>query len=363
MAEPSPLLALLREPQTAPRLTERQWDRVLHQGRVAVLLGQLGAQLVTAGVMDAVPSLVQAHVKAARLLADKIVRDLRFELAELDDVLAPAAVPVVLLKGAAYAAGGLPPAPGRIFGDLDILVPKAALGTIETLLRRSGWTTTPLDPRDQAYYRRWAHELPPLVHKERGTILDVHHDIAQSRSTASSERAALWHAAIPWRGCLALPQPTDLVLHAAVHLIDDGEFDKGTRDLVDFWLLARHFAAESGFLAKLAARSRSLGLSRPLYYALRHAERLLGLDLPAGHLAELRPSLRRDWLMDPLFGRALRPAHPTAADAFVSMARGLLYLRGHYLRMPLLPLAGHLLAKSLRSRSPSPGRAAAARLP
>ncbi len=33
------------------------------------------------------------------------------------------------------------------------------------------------DPYDDLYYRRWMHELPPLVHSERGQLVDVHHTI------------------------------------------------------------------------------------------------------------------------------------------------------------------------------------------
>ena len=33
------------------------------------------------------------------------------------------------------------------------------------------------DPYDDAYYRRWMHELPPLIHRERDRMIDVHHTI------------------------------------------------------------------------------------------------------------------------------------------------------------------------------------------
>lgn len=345
MAEPSPLFRLLREPAAAAGLDGRAWNLVLRHGRAASLLGQLDARLAAAGAP--VPSLVRDHLRAARLLADKIARDLRPELGELEAVLAPVGVPVVLLKGAAYVAGGLPPAAGRTFGDLDILVPRAALPAVEARLRAAGWTLAPMDERDHAYYRRWAHELPPLVHPARGTVLDVHHDIVQSRAPAPPARGELWRAAMPLQGCLALPQPVDLVLHAAVHLIDDGEFDKGARDLVDLWALTRHFACDPAFLPALAARAAALGLGRPLRHGLHHADRLLGLDLPPGWLRTL-PSSPAARLVDRLLERALEPDHPSAADGLTGPARHLLRLRGHCLRMPLAPLAAHLLGKALR---------------
>ena len=38
---------------------------------------------------------------------------------------------MVLLKGSAYAAAGLRLRAGRLFGDVDILVPEEALGEVE----------------------------------------------------------------------------------------------------------------------------------------------------------------------------------------------------------------------------------------
>ena len=34
-----------------------------------------------------------------------------------------------------------------------------------------------LTPYDDAYYRDHMHELPPLIHKERDRMIDVHHTI------------------------------------------------------------------------------------------------------------------------------------------------------------------------------------------
>jgi hypothetical protein len=56
----------------------------------------------------------------------------------------------------------------------------------------------------------------------------------------------------------------------------------------------------------------------------------------------------RGKLMDALYLRALRPAHHLADDRFTPLARWLLYVRGHWLRMPPHLLAWHLGRKSVR---------------
>jgi hypothetical protein len=53
-------------------------------------------------------------------------------------------------------------------------------------------------------------------------------------------------------------------------------------------------------------------------------------------------------VMDALFDRALMPDHSTCSDRFTPTARWLLYVRAHYLRMPLRLLVPHLVRKAWR---------------
>jgi hypothetical protein len=148
-----------------------------------------------------------------------------------------------------------------------------------------------------------------------------------------------------------------MVLHSAVHLFFDGEFEHGLRDLVDLHRLLLHFGAQPGFWDELAARAAELELARPLFYALRYTRRLLHTPVPAPVLAAAaqgspgRPLLA---LMDRLFERALLPLHPSCDDRFSALARFLLYIRGNWLRMPPLLLARHLLHKAFLSPKAAP---------
>ena len=84
---------------------------------------------------------------------------------------------VVLLKGTAYVAAGLKAGEGRSIGDLDILVARDDLPQVEAALLAAGWEWVKPDPYDDAYYRDHMHELPPLIHKLRDRMIDVHHTI------------------------------------------------------------------------------------------------------------------------------------------------------------------------------------------
>jgi hypothetical protein len=68
-----------------------------------------------------------------------------------------------------------------MFSDVDVLVPRDRLADVEAALMLAGWASTNPSEYDQHYYRRWMHELPPLQHIRRQTVLDVHHAILPTR--------------------------------------------------------------------------------------------------------------------------------------------------------------------------------------
>src|SRR5262249_24390692 len=144
----------------------------------------------------------------------------------------------------------------------------------------------------------------------------------------------------------AVLAPTDMVLHSAAHLFDEGEFARGLRDLDDLSQLLRHFGRDPKFFAALVERSAELDLRRPLFYALRYTAAILGVAVPRSIAAADRlnpPGVAVRALMDFLFDRALRPDHPDHRDLFGGAALRLLYIRAHWLRMPPHILIPHLI--------------------
>ncbi|WP_311964411.1 nucleotidyltransferase family protein, partial [Acinetobacter baumannii] len=92
---------------------------------------------------------------------------------------------------------GLDAGRGRLFSDVDILVPKPRLDEVEAALMLHGWASTHLDPYDQRYYREWMHEIPPKVHVRRGISIDVHHAIMPETAADRPDPDLLRAAAIP----------------------------------------------------------------------------------------------------------------------------------------------------------------------
>jgi hypothetical protein len=343
----NPVISALRDPQSLLAWTPAQWEMLVRQARSADLLSRVAALLENRGLLERVPSAPRAHLLGARQLALAQAHEVRREVALIVKALERTEVDIVLLKGAAYLFGQLQAAQGRVFSDVDILVPREALPRVEAALMREGWATSHHEPYDERYYREWMHELPPLRHVARGTVLDVHHSIAPPRGRLRPESAKVLGAAVPVAGHARLKvlASLDMVLHSAAHLFLNEELTHGLRDLADIDALLRHFGAGADFWERLQIRAKELDLETPLLYASRYANRVFGTPAPA-HL------INRHSRLDPLYLRALQPHHPAAADRLAPLARGLLYVRGHWLRLPPALLIYHLTAKALRRPEP-----------
>ena len=349
-----PLLAVLRDPARLDGLDLAGWDAVLRQARHENLIGRVADLARRRGLDDSLPAPVRARLDAHRVVTDKQAAEVRWEARQIAAALAATGVRPVMLKGAAYLLAGLPAAAGRLFSDVDFLVPKDRLAEVEGALLAGGWVSDKTDPYDQRYYRVWMHELPPLRHLRRQTHIDVHHRILPETARLRPDPAKMRAAARPLDDPpgIAVPAPADMVLHSAAHLFHDEDFVQGLRDLVDLDLLLRHFGADAGFWPALTARAVELDLAYPLFLAFRHAARVLGTPVPddaAAAVAKARPDPVRLALMDALLAPAFTPDPPGRRRPARRIALFPLYLRSHWLRMPARLLIPHLARKAVRA--------------
>lgn len=349
---PPLLISILKEPAQIRQLSPKSWDLLIRQARHANLLGRLHEVLNVSGELSAVPERPRNHLVSGGAMADRQHISIRHEVGFLRETFDRQGIPLILLKGAAYVLAGLPSASGRVFADIDILVPHAQLGDAESALMLTGWVSTALDAYDQRYYRQWMHELPAMQHMFRGTTLDVHHTILPPTSRLKPDPTLLIKASVelPDAPGVRILCSSDMVLHSATHLFHEGEPDNLLRDLTDLDALLRHFGEEEGFWNELAARASRLQLGEPLRLALRYTSRLLDTPVPPEIMRALHvldDSGMRQKLLDAIYYRVFRPQHESTADALSPAARKLLYIRSHWLRMPPHLLAYHLGHKAL----------------
>lgn len=353
--ERHPLLHVLRRPQDAGALSRADWSVLLPAARRTNLLSRVACLVDAAGGIAALPDQVAFHLDSAMRIAESNARSVRWEVRKIHEALRGEGVRFALLKGAAYIVAELPPGAGRLLSDVDILVDRGALETAEKALVRHGWMPTKINPYDQRYYREWMHELPPLLHLRRGTSIDVHHTILPPTAKPHPDVARLWGNAVPVTGidgCHVLGT-AEMVLHSATHLFYEGDLRAGLRDLADIDALLRAASADDGFRASLQSAAEAHGLERPLFYALHLCRALFESPLPgedsAGVWRTGAPSAIALAWMEGLFLRCmatglLGPRRvPLGAPAEFAI-----YVRSHYLRMPLRLLVPHLLRKQFR---------------
>ena len=330
------LAGLLAEPARALSLGPEDWNGVIAAARAEQLIASL------AWLLDglALPPAVVAVLADARAGGEEARRAALWEAEMARRILAPLKTRVVLLKGTAFHAAGLLAAQGRLTGDLDLLVAKADLARVETALRVGGWESVKPDAYDDAYYRTWMHELPPLIHRDRDRLIDVHHTILPPTARLRPDAAALLAAARPLGNGLYVLAPEDMVVHAALHLLADGDLAGGLRNLWDIDRLLREFAeADRDWWLKLTARAAEHRAAAVVTRAGRLAHALFGTPVPAAwqRMTPADRAFRRRILARDGWGRETRG---TTRLAF--------YVRSHWIRMPPLLLARHLAIKAWR---------------
>ncbi len=315
------LARALADPASVVGFDAEAWTALLAMARAEQLIGSLATRLDGLPMPDAVKTILVD----ARASAEQGRRAALWEAEMARRALAPIGCPVVLLKGTAFVAAGLSAGQGRSIGDLDILVPRASLDTVEAALLAAGWEWVKPDPYDDVYYRRWMHELPPLIHRERDRMIDVHHTILPLTARVTPDPAALIESSVALENGLRTLSPTGMIVHAAAHLFADGDLAGGLRNLWDIRCLVEEFGTDG-----LDANARRHGLQGQVARSLTLVDALFGTGDVRGidRLYVRRLTARDGWG---------RPTRPVTLLAF--------YIRSHWMRMPPAMLARHLWTK------------------
>lgn len=347
------LVDALTKPQSVVEaMTIDQWDRVVRMARRAGLLGRMGMQMEWLGLYPNLPEKVVDHLVAAKAVAETRKRRALWELNRLQRVLTGVDAEVIVLKGGGYLLCDLPVSRGRLVSDVDILVAIENLARVERCLVESGWKSRDMADYDELYYRKWMHEVPPLRHRDRLIEVDLHHNILPLTGLIRSDASLLIDNSRTVEGSrFKVLDPFDTVLHSAAHLFFGTELNGDLRDLVDLDDLLSYFSSrEDRFWQKLEGRAIELGLQRSLFYALRYCDRILETPIPDRVLTNSTrhgPPAGILWLMDCLVPVAIMPDDPDFASPGTALARWFLYIRSHFLKMPLRLLIPHLLRKFL----------------
>lgn len=275
------LLGALRDPTGLPQLSLGEWERLIPLAKFTGLWPQLASRVRLLRAESLVPAPIQPHLHSVLRVAEAHEERIRWELNRLHVALAEVRCPVIVLKGTAFLLSGFAFAQGRRFQDIDILVPRDRLETVEAALRTHGWVLRDEKPLHAQYYRTWLHELAPMWHPIRKVLLDVHYTIIPPKDRIPFDPEPLFQQAKPLgAGALSVLAPADMFLHASTNLFRTGEFTYLLRDLWDMHQLVVEFAQEPGFWDALVQRAVELRLERSCSYALRYLQEICHTPVP-----------------------------------------------------------------------------------
>lgn len=319
--------------------TAADWSLLIQQARAAGLLATLYHQFQTEDLLVQVPLQVQKHLVSGQQYADKQKHSLLTELLTLESVFTDAPYPCVLLKGAAYRCAGFSYARGRLFSDIDLLVPKQYLDDASRRLVAFGYVDGEMNDYDRAYYLRWSHQLPPKFNLVTGASLDLHHHIYP---VASAERLDIQpffsHSTLLDGSVLRVPPASLMFVHACVHLFYQEESHKLQKDLIDLSMLFREVTAEQPMLLQMA---QQIGAEKAVSYGLIMLERIFAISLTTETKAWLASQPGHPKMVIWLLETLLQPDNSWHSLAFLGW-----FLRGHLLKMGPVTLTYHLIAKS-----------------
>ena len=323
-------------PEEGPELTRFiRWAQREH------ILGQVSAAHESEATGKLADILGNARIRSAH---DR--RMLTFEADRIAHALYDSAISPVLLKGSAYVAKGLRAGRGRRVSDIDILVREDQLAETEKLLKKAGWDAeaSTAGDYDQQYYRKWMHELPPMRHKKRRTLVDVHHRLLPRTARVQPRHDLMMADALPLEdSALRTFSPCDRFIHSAIHIFADGAFETPPRSFIELYYLFEDL--DDTARRALITRAADVGALKPVAGALWAVSHYFGSA--NAHLLMRTMAVRRVGVGLRFWLKIL-----VAGGAMVPMAKLMLYVRSHYMRMPLPLLVRHLVAKMVRRDKP-----------
>lgn len=342
------------EPSISTTFSNQEWNLLLQQTRSSRLQLRLLALLEEHNLTCHIPSKIRSAFENEKYRVNYLTTQTHKEVELLNEVLTEKNIVPIYLKGAAYVLNNLPVSTQRLFSDIDILLDKQDIDDAEFLLKCEGFVSEKTNDYDQKYYRMYMHEIPALRHLDRGTVLDLHHNILPVCGEHPVNIDLFKQFTISFTDArnneFKVLQPHAMFLHASVHLFNESEFDKGLRDLHDLVSLYSHFThQDEQFVEKVIDLAQKTELTKALYYSFQCIHNIFNVELSmtaSQFVLSQRAQIKFPKLYDYIFERVLIPYHKSCDSPSVKLAKFLAFCRGHLLRMPLRLLIPHLTRKT-----------------
>ena len=342
------VIKALVDPKSALQFNLKQWNDLVIILRHEKLLARFYLLLEDCGSTVRLPPQVKRHCENAKTLAAKQKAVVLSESKQLKRTFQCEDYRLLFLKGAAYTLSNTSASLGRVFSDIDILVPKQTIAVAERKLAIHGWLSKEVDDYDDRYYRQWSHEIPPMQHGTRGTVLDLHHNLVPPVSgKAIDMNKFLAIAGREIDGINVLNEP-GLFFHSAVHLFFNDDYSAAFRDMTDLYLLVKD--QPESFFVSLFELHEVAGFRKESYIALKLLKIEYDVTLPIWVEEHIENSAVRISQREfALLKIAAGPKHSLLEQGECELHKTLAELRGLFLKMPFHILIFHSCMKLYRT--------------
>lgn len=342
------IATLIVSPEQVETFSLTDWNELVFILRKEKMLARFYDILERAQLATFVPPEASRHFTNARIVSRKQTELAKKEAAELSKALGNMCEFVVFLKGVAYSVTDNEASLGRVYSDIDLLVPKNTLVNVEQYLAVVGWKRKELEDYDEMYYRKWAHEIPPMQHGSRGTVLDIHHNFVPIVSGRGIDtRAFVEEYRVTHDGVSVLTEPA-MFFHSAIHLLFNEDMSSAFRDMTDLYLLS-HSQPQEFYLDVLEITEKH-GFKKECILAFHLLSIHFNIKFPLSVETSVNEELKNISICElKLLKRLTLPKHRLLADGELLFNQWLGEIRGHWMKMPLFVLTYHITIKSCRT--------------
>ena len=267
-------------------LSEAEWEELLQQSARHGITPLLYHRLRTSHPDIAIPPAIVAKLRQAHL--ENAARNLKLylNLTGVLNLLRRENIPVIALKGAHLAELVYRNRALRFMGDLDLLVKQDDLMKVDALLLGMGCT-----PNEQNRIVGKDNNEFVYVMPKRDVSLEIHWSILSSQFPFCIDTEGLWERSKPAfiAGVdVAVFCPEDLLLHLCIHAGCTHGFEPGLKLFCDISeILERNVGGINWEL--MQRRTHEWGIGKCVYLTLKLTRDLLGIALPDGFMATLKP--------------------------------------------------------------------------
>ena len=127
------------KPELALNFTLSQWSMFIFILRENKILARFYYLSINAGIFEQTPKKVQHHLLSAKIQANRQACQAKYEAEKLTQHLSSIQIKAIFLKGVAYTLLENSASLGRTYSDMDVLVNKKDLKSIEQNLTMHGW--------------------------------------------------------------------------------------------------------------------------------------------------------------------------------------------------------------------------------